>query len=156
MKATSRHHRNVYGWRQFFAQLVVVFVVYSLLGFATAAIVFAHAPARWSGSIVVAAAAGLAGVAGWAVVCGRCCRPAWRAVLAGISGGVLVHPIYFLLVSIPCGGLLTLTELLQGTVFGLVVLGIITLPAGAVGALVSRACIGWYLRTPRDNAPNDR
>ncbi len=80
------------------SQLVIVAAVFVVLEFAIATVVFSGAPRRWSGSLVVALATGVGGVLSWGIVCGRRPDPAWwRATLAGMVGGVVLHPVYWLL-----------------------------------------------------------
>lgn len=118
----------------------VAFVVFSLVGFAVAGIVFAQAPNWWLGSAVAAVAAGLGGASAWLPVCGRAPRPAWwRAGVAGAFAGVLLHPYYWLISFTLSGDLPSAADLLHGVVFSLLAVGLITVPAGMVAGLSCRA-----------------
>src|SRR5688500_8815483 len=83
---------------------VIAAAIFSVLGFATALAVFWNAPRIWAGTSTAGLAAGLAGCVGWIALCAAWPRPAWwRVIIAGIIGGIAVHPFYFLLASIVQG-----------------------------------------------------
>jgi hypothetical protein len=122
------------GWAAF------AFGVFAVLGFAIAGLVFAQAPNWWSGSALTAVAAGLGGASAWLLVCGRAPRPAWwRAGVAGALAGVLLHPYYWLIAFSLTLELPSIANLLQGILFSLSVVGVITVPAGVLAGLSCRA-----------------
>src|SRR5262249_36011361 len=101
---------------------------------------FWEAPAWWPWIIVAALAAGLGGATGWVAVGGRLSRPAWwRAALAGALGGGVVHPYYWVLVGCASGELFSPSDFLNGCLLSLMVMGIVTVPAGIFAALRCRA-----------------
>jgi hypothetical protein len=88
--------RNASPWLLSFAMVGIVF---SVLGFLTAAMFFKDSQSR-----ITAVAAGLSGVTASALVCGRRQTPSLgRTVLTGFLAGILVHPCFWILVYDPPG-----------------------------------------------------
>jgi hypothetical protein len=121
----------------------VASTVFVILGFTAALALFWRAPKVFEGSIVAALAAGLCGLLGWAALCSGTTLPAWwRVILAGVLVGIMIHPVYFLTESFVQADFLSPGDLFIGSLFSLIVAGIITIPAGIVAAALSRALIG--------------
>ena len=126
--------------RSWARQIILVLCVFSLLGFATCALVFSQIPGRWTTSAIAALASSIGGVIGWAAICGRSSRPPWwRSAVAGALGGLILHPFWWLFAGLLKGDLLSLSELLLATTLSLLGAGYITLPAGLLAGLVCRA-----------------
>jgi hypothetical protein len=126
--------------------------VFALLGFAVAGVVFAGAPRWWTGTATAAVAAGLGGASAWPLVCGRTARPPWwRAGVAGAVAGVLLHPYYWLLAGVGSGEVPTLAMVVEGSLLSLLVVGVITVPAGAAAGLCWRAAA--FVRRGRTTEP---
>ena len=145
MAETSRHRSVADAARAWAARMSFVFGVFAVSGFVTSAVVFAKAPNLWLGSAGAAVAAGLGGATGWAVTCGRLPRPAWwRVAIAGGLGGVFLHPYFWFLGGCLSGRLPTMSEVLTGTQLSLMIVGIITIPAGVAASLCCRALAGRH------------
>lgn len=130
---------HVDGRRSWVRQVMVAFGVFCGIGFAVAGLVFANAPNRWGGCFTAAAATGLGGAISWPLTCGRRTRPQWRrAVLAGGLTGILLHPFYWLIAGALSGEGLSPRQLVGSSLFSLLVVGVITVPAGALAGLCCR------------------
>ena len=131
--------------RSWFRQLAIVAATFTLFGLFTSVFVFWNAPRIWSGVILAGVAAGVGGGLGWLLVCGNQLRPAWwRTTLAGIFAGVVLHPVYLLLSSLLTGELMVWSDLFTGSMFFLLIGGIITVPAGIAAAVACRIAGGWW------------
>lgn len=116
-----------------------VFCIFAVLGTAVAYAVFGPAPASISGCLIAGIATGFAGIISWALICGVTRIPdRVIACCAGIVTGVLLHPIYFFLTSGLEGLFLSLKDLILGSCFSLLVIGIITIPAGIFASMLIR------------------
>lgn len=134
--------------RAFAARAAVVMVVFTALGFATALVVFSHE--TWSSWALAGIAAGFGGVTGWAIACGRLGCPAWwRAAVAGLLAGVLLHPYYWFLAASTSYTDPSPSNILQGSLLSLMVIGVVTVPVGLGAALCCRGLfavfeeLGW-------------
>jgi hypothetical protein len=135
-------------------QTVLVPGVFTVLAFFTSIVVFDQAPNRWSGSVAPAGAAGIGGLIAWAAICGRTSRPGWgQAAAAGALAGVLLHPCFWLLGAMQAGQLICISDLVRGSMLSLLVVGIITVPAGVVAGLCCRLLIGVGFATSRGSEP---
>ena len=133
--------------RSWLSQLALVSAIFTLLGFCTSIVVFWNAPRFWSGSAQSGLAAGIAGGMVWMLLCGNRSRPAyWRTILAGMLAGVILHPIYVLLISCFAGEWVAPADLIVGSMFLLLIGGVIAVPSGVLAALACRFAGGWSRR----------
>lgn len=130
--------------RSWLVQSVVIAATFSLVGFLMALAVFSNTSQILSGSILTALAAGTGGEFGWLLLCGMQLRPAWwRTISAGIFAGVVFHPIYLVMAFIHTWEWIAFTDLITGTMFSLLIGGIITVPSGVAAAIVCRITGAW-------------
>lgn len=130
--------------RPWLKQSLIVIATFALIAFLMALAVFSNAPRIWSGSALVALAAGAGGWLGWLLLCGIQSRPAWwRTIAAGILAGVALHPFYLLLECFYAGEMIALSDFLMGSMFFLLVGGIISVPAGVAAAVACRIFGAW-------------
>jgi hypothetical protein len=119
--------------------MTLVFCVFTPIAFAVSAYLFSNDQGVWLGAGVTGISAGLGGAMGWAIACGRLARPAWwRVVVSGILAGLLVHPWFNFLGACISSQPISLRVLLTGSFFTLLVMGVLTLPAGVFAALCCR------------------
>jgi hypothetical protein len=128
-------------------QMTLVFCVFAPIAFAVSANWFSNAEGVWLmdgegvwlRAGVAGVSAGLGGAIGWAVACGRLARPAWgRVVISGMLAGLLVHPLYNFLVACISMEPISLGNVFSNSLFTVLVLGVVTLPAGVFAALCCR------------------
>jgi hypothetical protein len=131
-------------------QITLVFCVFTPIAFVVGAYLFSDAPGFWLAAGVTGISAGLGGAMGWAIACGRLARPAWwRVLISGILAGLLVHPWFLFLGACISFQPISFRDLLTGWLFSLLVMGVVTLPAGVLAALCCRF-IGGQLMRNRD------
>lgn len=135
------------GRRSWAGQVALAFCVFGGLGFAVAGLVFAHAPNWGWGCIVAAAATGFGGAIAWPLSCGRRSRPQWRrAVFAGGLTGILLHPFYWLIAGALSGEGLTPRQVVESSLFSLLVVGVITIPVGVLAGLCCQGVASMLCR----------
>ena len=131
---------------------LIATAIFALVGFAAAVALFWQAPRIWEGSIVAGLAAGTGGFLGWTALCAGWAKPAWwRSLLAGVVAGIAVHPLYFFFLCALQRNWMAPSDFLIGSMFSLLVAGVITIPAGVVSAAISHVVSGRLFPTRADH-----